>query len=163
MRPCAFLTSQCPTFEKNWFNNKFSLCRALSNLSKKKCTIILCNSLDLHALENKRQCNSVSCRSSNCFCNRISLNLTIIAVIRAINENMSRKKKTVKILIFTTTQMKWKRKRFSQPLNVFFFLTSGNPRSLAQRRLQIPPTQNQNCLTNNYQYIFYLFAIIIHN
>ena len=138
------------------FVGHFPICQ------KKKCTIILCNSLDLYALENKRQCNSVSCRSSNCFCNRISLNLTIIAVIRAINENLSGKK-TVKILIFTTTQMKWKRKRFSQPLNVFFFLTSGKPRSLAQRRLQIPPTQNQNCLTNNYQYIFYLFAIIIHN
>ena len=139
MRPCAFLTSQCPTFEKNWFNNKFSLCRALSNLSKKKCTIILCNSLDLHALENKRQCNSVSCRSSNCFCNRISLNLTIIAVIRAINENMSGKKKTVKILIFTTTQMKWKRKRFSQPLNVFFFLDLGKPPVTCTTTFTNPP------------------------
>ena len=29
-------------------------------------------------------------------------------------------------------------------------VTQENPRSFAQRRLQIPPTQNQDCLTKNY-------------
>ena len=36
VRPCAFFTCHCPTFEKIRFNNKLFLCRVLSNLSKKK-------------------------------------------------------------------------------------------------------------------------------
>ena len=45
--------------------------------------------------------NSVSCRSYNCCSNRI-------------------RRKSSKIFIFTTTQMKWKKKVFSKPL-IFFF------------------------------------------
>ena len=86
------------------FNDKFSLRQILcSSLQKKKkgCTNIVRNSLDLHTLECWRMRNSVSCRSYNCCRYRI-------------------RGKTSKILIFTTTQMKWKKSDFETADDFFF-------------------------------------------
>ena len=66
---------------------------------------IVCNSLVLDTLENQRTRNSVSCRSYNCCRYKI-------------------RGKISKILIFTTTQMKWKKSVF-ETANFFVFFWEG--------------------------------------